>query len=290
MSNTGLDVDLTDLSDYDNINPYYCIYNTAILLTLIGKRLNDQNYRAWIESRNNSFAVPLGFSVTDPNLMEYQPSQNFAAAFYSGIKSRWEIRRRCFVEIWALSTRAGMLGNACKTMLTLFRGAELTNFVNISQWLLLLNPELFCWNALAKSLPLILRAYKKFISVGELADYIKLILPDEHVREFHRSTLRVPFTIARKIAVTYGSSTLQRVEGIDHSPETQMLVDEAMMIVRTAGGARTMDTQAIRQWRLNGHQNPELERLLNNHGTQLPAVTPLGSPNIGDRRRPQSLG
>ncbi|XP_072159175.1 uncharacterized protein [Bemisia tabaci] len=218
VKTTNLDVDITDLSDYDQINPYYCIYNTAIFLTLIGKRLNDQNYRAWVESRNNSFAVPLGFSVTDPSLFTYQPSQTFAANFYSEIKSRWEIRRRCFIEIWALSSKPGMLGSVCKIVLTLLRGAELTNFVNISQWLLVLNPELFCWNALAKSLPLILRAHKKFISVGDLADWIKLILPDEHVREFHHSTLRVPFTIARKIAVTYGNSTLQQVK-----PSSQIL-------------------------------------------------------------------
>ncbi|CAH0773651.1 unnamed protein product [Bemisia tabaci] len=218
-----LDIDINDLSDYDKISPYYCIYSTGILLTLIGKRLNDQNYKAWIEARNNSFAVPLGFTVTDPSLFGYQPSQVFAANFYSEVKSRWLIRRRLFVETWALSSKPGMLGTTCKTVLTLLRGAELTNFANISQWLLVLNPEIFCWNTMAKSLPLILRAYKKFISVGPLADWIKLILPDEHVREFHHNTLKVPFTIARQIAITYGNSTLSQVDGTDRSPETQML-------------------------------------------------------------------
>lgn len=48
VQNTGLDVDLKDPSEYDSISPYYCMYNTAILLTLIGKRLNDQNYRAFV--------------------------------------------------------------------------------------------------------------------------------------------------------------------------------------------------------------------------------------------------
>ncbi|CAH0388424.1 unnamed protein product [Bemisia tabaci] len=258
-------------------------------MTLIGKRLNDQNYRAWIEARNNSFAVPLGFSVTDPTLFDYQPSQNFAASFYSEVKSRWLIRRRLFIEIWALSSKPGMLGTACKTVLTLLRGAELTNFANISQWLLVLNPELFCWNTMTKSLPLILRAYKKYISVGPLADWIELILPDEHVREFHHNTLKVPFTIARQMAITYGNSTLSQVDGTDRSTETQMLVDEAMMIVRTAGGARTVDTQAIRAWRFNGYQNPELEKLLDNTGSSRPVATPLPSPNIGDRMRPGHL-
>lgn len=134
--------------------------------------------------------------------MEYQPSQNLAAAFYSDVKSRWEVLKRCFVEIWALSTKPGLVGNACQTVLTLLRGAELTNFVNISQWLLVLNPELFCWNTLAKSLPMIRREYKKLESVSALADWVKLILSEERVREFHHSTLKVPFTIARKIATT----------------------------------------------------------------------------------------
>ncbi|QWC36455.1 ORF1 [Bemisia tabaci arlivirus 1] len=279
-------VDWRDVNDYIDMNQRHCIYVISLLLNLIGKTLNPTNYTPWMERRTNSYGAALGFERDSTDLIKYQPSLEFCKRYNAEIRARWQLRRRCFLEAWALSKRTGPIGTAAATVLVLLRGAELTNFASIVQQLLVLHPELMGWNALAKYFPNIIKAYRKYTAMGDYADWIKLLLPDEMVEEFKTTHLKIPFTIARAVAEEYGQTTLAQAEGADQSPAIQELVQEAILIVKVSQGARTIDTQSIRHWRLGNYENKPLISLLD--GTKPPTLSlpPIPStPTIQDRMR-----
>lgn len=142
------------------------------------------------------------------------------------------------------------------------------------------------WNALAKYFPSIIKAYRKYAAMGKYADWIKLLLPDEMVEEFKTAHLKIPFTIARAVAEEYGRTTLSQAEGVDQSPAIQELVQEAVLIVKISQGARTIDTQSIRQWRLGNYSNKPLISLLDGEEHNILPLPPVPStPTIQDRMR-----
>ncbi|CAH0389730.1 unnamed protein product [Bemisia tabaci] len=194
------------LADYVDMNPRHCMYVTALLLNLIGKTLNSTNYAPWMDRRTNSYGTAIGFDRDTTDLVKYQPSQEFPCKYNAEVRARWQIRRRCFIEAWVLSTKPGPIGTAASTVLVLLRGAELTNFASIVQQLLILHPELMGWNALARYFPLIIKAYRKFTAMGNYVDWIKLLMPDQMVEEFKTTNLKIPFTIARAVAEEYGQT------------------------------------------------------------------------------------
>lgn len=114
------------------------------------------------------------------------------------------------------------------------------------------------WNELAKYVPFICAAYAKYSSVGPLADWAKMVLPPDEVKEFASDKLLVPFTVARELSIKYGSSSGNLIEGASKN----QTVTEIVMIVRIAGGARTIDVMALRNWRYNGYENRALVREL----------------------------
>lgn len=232
-------VNWKDTSEYVEMNQRHCIYVISLLLNLIGKTLNPTNYTPWMERRTNSYGAALGFERDSTELIKYQPSLEFCKRYNAEIRARWQLRRRCFMEAWVLSMKTGPIGTAASTVLVLLRGAELTNFASIVQQLLVLHPELMGWNALAKYFPSIIKAYRKYAAMGNYADWIKLLLPDEMVEEFKTAHLKIPFTIARAVAEEYGQTTLAQAEGADQSPAIQELVQEAILIVKVSQGART---------------------------------------------------
>ncbi|CAH0388508.1 unnamed protein product [Bemisia tabaci] len=276
----------TEVGEYVHMNPRHCIYVVSLMLNLIGKTLNSANYVPWMDRRSHSYGAALGFDRDSTELIKYQPSLEFCKKFNAEVRARWQLRRRCFIEAWVLSMKPGPIGIAAATVLVLLRGAELTNFASIVQQLLVLHPELMGWNGLASYFPSIIKAYRKYSTMGRYADWIKLLLPDSMVEEFKMSNLRIPFTVARAIAEEYGQRSLSQAEGADTSAAVQELVQEAISIVKVAQGARTVDTQLIRQWRLGNYSNKPLISLLDGEKPaqlQLPPVP--STPTIQERMR-----
>lgn len=102
-----------DLTDYVDMNPRHCMYVTALLLNLIGKTLNSTNYAPWMDRRTDSYGTAVGFDRDTTDLVKYQPSQEFPCKYNAEIRARWQIRRRCFIEAWVLSTKPGPIGRYC---------------------------------------------------------------------------------------------------------------------------------------------------------------------------------
>lgn len=249
-----------DLSPYDLAEAPHYVYGFSLLMNLIGKRLDSKNFSNWIKRRMRSYAAPLGLSAGSSTSVcfEFHPSQTFCSAFYDNVRIYWEVRRLFFENIYGISKREDLLAQGCRITVSLLRGAEMSNWNFISYWILLLNPDLVMWNELAKYLPHLCAAYAKYLSIGNLAEWSKLILPPEEVEEFNSRNLAVPYAVAKAIAATYGNPSINQLEGVRKDAALKTIVDQALYIVKVAGGARTIDVMALRAWRFGTNLNPEL--------------------------------
>lgn len=95
--------------------------------------------------------------------------------------------------------------------------------------------------------------------MGDMAPWAKLILPPEELTEFAGDKLKTLYAVARGLAAKYGSSTVNQIEGTGKGDSIDRIVEQALRIVAIAGGAKTVDTMALRAWKFNGFSNPELE-------------------------------
>lgn len=128
----------------------------------------------------------------------------------------------------------------------------MTNLSMILLWIATLIPDLLFWNELAKYLPYLYAAYTRYRRFGSNADWAKLLLPPDELKEFASDKLQILYTVAGAISQKYGSSSASFIEGTNDADGTKEIVRQALNIVRIAGGAKTMDVMALRQWRYNG--------------------------------------
>lgn len=188
---------------------------------------------------------------------------------HNGIRIYWQIRKVFFLNIFNISRRPHLLGVGCLISINLLRCAEMANWNFIQHWIIRLHPDLLMWNEIAKFLPAMSAAYAKYISMGRLADWGKLILPPEELTEFASPDLQIPFTIAREIAARYRNLGVRNFKSSIDNSLVQDLLDHAMLIVDSCGGAKTMDTMALRIWRYGPHVNATLTILQNSSAGEL---------------------
>lgn len=251
-----------DLTRFWNLNAGHYMFGYSLFFTLIGKSLNSNNYTGWMTQRTRSFSRPLGLSEKDPKFALLRPTLTMCNNFYSEVRVFWEIRSLYFGSLWAMSKGVDLRAQGCRVAVALLRNAELTNFNLILMWIVSINDILLGWNELGKYHPYICAAYAKYLQLGEMAPWGKLILPPEEVQEFAADKLIVPFTVARALSAKYGSATANQIEGVTKNATVEKIVSHALKIVSIAGGARTIDVMSIRAWKLNGYENKELIQLL----------------------------
>src|SRR5436190_684805 len=104
------------------------------------------------------------------------------------------------MEVWGLATQNDLIGQGMTITIGLLRHAEMTNYAMIMVWIVLLNPELLMWNELTKYIPYLNAANSKYRSMGEMAPWGKLILPQNEVAEVTTDKLRLLFTVPKAIA------------------------------------------------------------------------------------------
>lgn len=242
------------------MDAHHFVFALSIILILIGKRLDATNYTAWISRRKKSYAAPLGLTEFDSITPKLLPSESFAAAFYENVRIYWRVRRQFFLNIYGMSMRPDLLGAGMSVVIALLRGAEMTNWTFISYWLLEINPELLMWNELAKHWPALCAAAAKFNSLGQYESPAKLVFPPEEVPEFQAAKLAVPYAVARDISEKYGNASVNQIVRTKRDSTTTETVTHALMLIRIAGGAKTVDTMALRSWKFNGFKNDRLER------------------------------
>lgn len=134
-----------------------------------------------------------------------------------------------------------------KVTMTLLRGAELSNWSFIRHWIIYRNPDLLMWNELAKYLPALNAAFEKYLVLGEIADWCKLMFAPSDLKEFLYTELEVPFQVATHISTLYGNSSTSQLETSQRSAMSQEILDHAVHIVKTAGGAKTIDVMSLRR-------------------------------------------
>ncbi|KAG8255009.1 hypothetical protein J6590_102841 [Homalodisca vitripennis] len=217
----------------------------------------------WMERRIRSFSTPLGLAAQDMLVGDLQPPLAFCQRFNAEVKVFWRVRRLFFMNILGMSSRSHLLAQGMRVTRTLLRGAELSNWIYILHWIILLNPDLLMWNELSKFIPMLVAASLKYAELGELAPWCKLILPIEELTEFRADNLNVPYAVAQGIASEFGTGSNRNLVGAEKDPHIKNVVKHAIYIVKVAGGAKTVDVMALRQWRYNGYQNPRLESALN---------------------------
>lgn len=248
-----------DLDEDSDIGTYHYIYSFCILSTLIGKGLNVNNYVNWLRQRSRSFGAPLSLSENDPNYKRLEPSLPFAREFNNEIKVNRRIQRLYFGFLCSMAKQGDILGTGCKIVINLLRNAELTNMAMILTWILTLNDVLLMVSELNRFVPHLCAAVAKYNQLGDMAPWAKLILPPEELTEFSTEKLRTLYAVARGIAAKYGSSTVNQIEGTGKSEAVDKIINQALRIISAAGGSKTVDTMALRDWKMNGHSNPLLE-------------------------------
>lgn len=256
------EADIGNIEMYDDMTAAHHIYMYSIMSNMIGKQLTSLNYTFWVKRRKQTYAPPLGLLKEDPILDDLMISSTFAGRLYADIKVYFNLRRLLFLNVYALAQKTNLLAKGMEITVNLLRYSELANYLVISNWITILNPDLWGWNELGKYLPLVIAAQEKFENVGQLAPWCKLILPQAQTTEFASHKLIIPFSVAKRISIEYGNSTLENLAGDNISKNIQDIIAHAMYIVRTAGGAKTCDTMSIRLWRYNGYENPALSRAL----------------------------
>lgn len=174
-----------------NLNVAHYVLAASMLMNLIGKNVNATNYAEWKQRRIRSYSAPLMLPNNDSNSIKVVPSLQYAMSFYSEVRSYRQLRRRFFIETWALSKQNNTLGIGMRIAVNLLRGAEMTNLSMILLWIATLNPDLLFWNELAKYLPFLYAAYTRYKSFNQYADWAKLMVPPEDLREFASEKLQV---------------------------------------------------------------------------------------------------
>ncbi|KAG8266817.1 hypothetical protein J6590_062952 [Homalodisca vitripennis] len=256
-------INLRDLSFFDGMEAPHYVYALSLILTLIGKSLDNRNFTPWMERRIRSFAQPLGLAIDDPLLSALQPCIEFCQRFYAEVKVFWKIRRLFFMNINSMASRSDLLASGTKITKALLGGAEISNWMLILHWIIILNPDLLMWNELSKFLTMLVAASCKFTEIGELAPWCKLILPVEELTEFKSENLNLPYAVAKAIATHCGNSSNKNIQGTPEEAFFKDVVKYAIYIAKNAGGAKTVDVMALRCWRYNGYQNPRLYEALN---------------------------
>lgn len=247
-----------EIENLHSLNVAHYVLAASMLINLIGKNVNATNYSEWKQRRIQSYSAPLMLAANDPNAIRVVPSLQFAMCFYAEVRSFWQLRRRFFVEASALSRQNNTLGIGMRIAVNLLRGAEMTNLSMILLWIATLNPYLLFWNELAKYLPFLYAAYTRYKSFNQYADWAKLMVPPEDLREFASEKLQGLYTVARAISQHYGSVSTSFIEGTNQADGTKEIVRQALNIVKIAGGAQTIDVMALRNWRYNGFSNEKL--------------------------------
>ncbi|UHR49713.1 MAG: hypothetical protein FuLiV2_gp1 [Hangzhou lispivirus 1] len=251
-----------DLQRFWKMNPGHYMFGYSLFFTLIGKALNANNYQGWMTQRTRSFSRPLGLSEKDPKFAVLRPTLTVCYNFYTEVKTFWEIRALYFGTLWSMSKSSDLRAQGCRVSIALLRNAEMTNFSMILMWIISINEILMGWQELNKYHPYICAAYSKYQQMGDMAPWGKLILPPNEMTEFAAEKLIVPFSVARALSAKYGSATANQIEGVNKNSAVERIVTHALKIVSVAGGARTIDAMAVRAWKLDGYENKELVKLL----------------------------
>lgn len=247
-----------EIEHLKGLNVAHYVLAASMLVNLIGKNVNATNYAEWKQRRIRSYSAPLMLATNDANAIRVIPTLQFAMAFYAEVRSYWQIRRRFFIEAWALSRQNNTLAIGMRIAVNLLRGAEMTNLSMILLWVATLNPDLLFWNELGKYLPFLYAAYTRYRSFNQYGDWAKLMVPPEDLKEFSSEKLQVLYTVARAISQHYGNVSASFIEGTNQADGTKEIVRQALNIVKIAGGARTIDVMALRAWRYNGYSNEKL--------------------------------
>lgn len=148
-----------EIENLKNLNVAHYVLTASMLINLIGKNVNATNYTELKQRRIRSYSAPLMLAANDANAIRVVPTLQFAMSFYAEVRSYWQIRRRFFIEAWALSRQSNTLGIGIRIAVNLLRGAEMTNLSMILLWVATLNPDLLFWNKLGKHLPFLYAAY-----------------------------------------------------------------------------------------------------------------------------------
>ncbi|KAG8242247.1 hypothetical protein J6590_069620 [Homalodisca vitripennis] len=200
-------VNINDLTRFNGMEASHYVFSLCLMATLIGKALTEVNYTAWMERRIRSFSTPLGLAAQDMLTGDLQPPLAFCQRFNAEVKVFWRVRRLFFMNILGMSSRSDLLAQGMRVTRTLLRGAELSNWIYILHWIILLNPDLLMWNELSKFIPMLVAASLKYAELGELAPWCKLILPIEELTEFRADNLNVPYAVAQGIASEFGTGS-----------------------------------------------------------------------------------
>lgn len=251
------DVDIWSVT----MRPQHYVLCYCLTSLLMGKYLDNNNYTQWFLSRKRSFMSPLGITKRDDYMSYYRILVETCQNLYDGIKIYWKLRRLCFMNLFSLARRDGLLKVGAQISINLLRCAEMTNWNFISHWIVRLHPDLLMWNEIGKYLPALSAAYSKYVAMGPMADWGKLIYPPSMLTEFANRDLSIPFAVAREISSFYGNTGVKNIKSDISNNAVQELIDHAMLIVSTCGGARTIDTMALRAWRYGRYSNIRLNML-----------------------------
>lgn len=248
---------------YEDFDVRHFMFAYGILSNLIGKVLYAANYHPWFERRKGTYSAPTKLQSDDVNLEQCCPAQRNCLLINRYCNVKVEYTRFIFNSIRAASREPDLLHSpVSQVTMTMLSGTGITSFLFIEHWIVKLNPILLAWQELAKYWPAMSAAYKKYLSLGDDANYCKLLYPKEETEEFHRDNLKVLFSVAREIARQYGSSSVANLKGESDQQFIKDICTSAVEIVKAYGGSKTRTTQAVRDMIIDSYDNSQLLKRL----------------------------
>lgn len=218
----------------------------ALIGTLMGRQLNNQNYQPWMRKRLIAFGSTIGEEETEDQYLMMQPSLNFCKAVYRFLSSKREIRSVVFIEIFAAarSAHSGRFGEPFKTTLLYLQGTEMAMFLMIHRHILEENPGILAWQGLLKYADKLVKAYDRWNELGEIAPYCRLIYTDKVLTDFSRNNIGVFADVAVAIAVKKGITSITNYKGAG-TGENQELVNKALELIKISDNSFTHSSAAV---------------------------------------------
>lgn len=78
------------------------------------------------------------------------------------------------------------------------------------------------------------------------------------LEEFAGPKLNNLYQVAKAIAGEYGAHSINQIVSNSHTEYLQDLCNKALVTVKAAGTARTVDAAALIRWKYGNHENTEL--------------------------------
>lgn len=228
---------------------------TCILLIMMTKSLNPDNYKGWIKNRIRGFSGTFGDTESISLLSEstYAPL-SILSSYQTRISSSFDVRRQLFLTILAAANdpNHGFIQKGYNEVINFMRGAEMNHIILIDQFILQKYKELrylHCMNGLEDTMTGAIQ-YLASLPPDEMM-YARILYSKDETVMLNRNRFNTYSTVAIA-AAQFESSTYDNYFISEHASQVQLarlvkgyLAHRARLLSISAGEKKEARMQPI---------------------------------------------